>query len=285
MTRWVWYDRTTQRPRRKGDAVKYVDPKNLCTATDMFFVRDPRYCTRGASVTPPMAYKAPPPLSDWLARLPGLPGDLPRLDGLPERDVEAEMVGLPHLMGDITYAEDGTIDHRVKDARQEQGALEHVGRFPAATDGLHLIASGKYALWDLAKALVKLASPATIDSIYLATLGFSRVNVSEMVEMIDAGSIARLSLLCSHYFAGTSNGIWDYAAEEFAKRPAARFLSIRTHCKIIAMRLTDGRTVTLESSANLRSCKNIEQVSIFGHPGLYEFHAGWLEELFTRGKQ
>lgn len=45
------------------------------------------------------------------------------------------------------------------------------------------------------------------------------------------------------------------------------------------MRLTDGRTITIESSANLRSCKNMEQMTLYGDPGLYSFHTGWIEGL------
>jgi hypothetical protein len=129
-------------------------------------------------------------------------------------------------------------------------------------------------------AVLDLASPARIDALYVATLGFSKNNVAEMADLLDRGIIGRLSLLCSHYFKGTSKGIYEIAADVMAKRPAARFRSLRTHCKILALRLTDGRTVTIESSANLRSCKNIEQMTVFGHPAVYEFHAGWMNTLF-----
>ena len=46
--------------------------------------------------------------------------------------------------------------------------------------------------------------------------------------------------------------------------------------------LADGRRLTFESSANLRSCMNIEQVSAFGDPGLHDFHRTWIDELFAR---
>jgi hypothetical protein len=31
----------------------------------------------------------------------------------------------------------------------------------------------------------------------------------------------------------------------------------------------------------LRSCKNLEQASIFGNPKLFHFHATWLNSLFA----
>jgi hypothetical protein len=54
--------------------------------------------------------------------------------------------------------------------------------------------------------------------------------------------------------------------------------------KLIAARLTDGRTVTIESSANLRSCKNIEFMTVYGHPDVYAFHTGWMDTLTGREK-
>ena len=113
-------------------------------------------------------------------------------------------------------------------------------------------------------------------------MGFSKDNIAELVALLDAGQIGRVSLICSHYFKGTSNGIWELAQAELAQRgDRARFLSIRNHCKIIALKLTDGRTVTIETSANLRSCKNIEQMTIFGHPEVYQFHVGWMNGLYA----
>jgi hypothetical protein len=203
-------------------------------------------------------------------------GDAPSVE-----ELEAEMLAMPHLPADGRHEADRATVHVCRDVRQARAAAEHVGRIPGPLDAFHLIAGGRYALWDMVGAVAELAAPVTIDTIHLATLGFSRKNVDEMAAMMDAGTIRRLRLLCSHYFKGTSGGIWEHAAEQLAKRPGAGFLSIRNHAKIIALRLSDGRTVTIEASANLRSCKNIEQLSLFGHPDIYHFHAGWMDGLFA----
>ena len=147
---------------------------------------------------------------------------------------------------------------------------------------MHLIISGRFALWDLVPAVAHLAG-VNIAELHIATLGFSRRNIEHMAGMIDAGKIRAVTMLCSHYFSKTSAVIYDFAVEEFAKRPERmRFLSVRTHAKLLAIALADGRKVTSESSANLRSCRNIEQATLFGCPRLFNFHTSWIDDLFAK---
>jgi len=70
--------------------------------------------------------------------------------------------------------------------------------------------------------------------------------------------------MCSHYFKSTSETIYNTARDAFTSRPQAHFCSLRNHAKLLAIQLDDGRSVTVESSANLRSNKNIESMSFFG---------------------
>lgn len=234
----------------------------------------------------PSKTKNPPPSPDWTDGIAVIGGDVPTLPGCGPSldDVEAELLTMPHVDADLLLADDPAIDHACRDVRQVRTAVEHLGRIPDAMEALHLLCSGRYALWDMVPAILELAAPVAIDSLHIATLGFSRQNVAEMLDALDRGRVARLSLICSHYFKGTSGGIWEFAAEELPKRPHTRFLSIRTHAKLLAIKLADGRTVTIESSANLRSCKNIEQMTVYGHPNVYAFHAGWMDSLSGREK-
>ncbi len=194
--------------------------------------------------------------------------------------IERELNSIPHLNRDIRQDDDRDTTHECRDMRQVKIAAEHLQRIPDALDAFHLLCSGRYALWDLAgPAIIQLAFPHTIAAMTIATLGFSKANIAEMMKMMDAGKIGTLSILASHYFKGTSKGIFEYAEAELGKRTTTRFSSVRNHAKIAAVKLTDGRTVTIESSANLRSCKNIEFMTVYGHPALYDFHIGWMNEL------
>lgn len=197
---------------------------------------------------------------------------------------EAEMKAMPHLQADRRL-ELPSMERSFLDAQKIDQAAASIQRVPGPTEALHLVVCGKFALWDVVPAILRITSPATIDSLRIATLGFSKTNVAELCQLLDAGRIRRVRLLASHYFKGTSRPIYQYAAEELAKRPAAaEFLSLRTHAKILLLQLSDGRTVTVEASANLRSCSNIEQVTLCGSPDLYTFHCRWIDDLFAAAK-
>lgn len=209
------------------------------------------------------------------------PDEIPRFDDseVDERSIEAELSSLPHLADDRRFDEPPTIE-RIFRAYTATTAAETLREIPTANQAVHLVINGRFALWDFVVAILILAGiEVTIQTLYLATLGFSRKNIAQLTTFLDSGKIHAVSLLCSHYFKGTSGGIYEYAEAELLAR-GQRFASVRNHSKIVLMQLSDGRTVTLESSANLRSCKNIEQVVVCGHPDLYRFHAQWMDDLF-----
>jgi hypothetical protein len=196
--------------------------------------------------------------------------------------IESELRRLPHLAGDRKTSRK-IVRAVCRDARQIKTAAEAIGKLPGPDEALHLVVSGRFALWHVVPAVLELAG-VPIAELRIATLGFSRKNIEALCRLIDGGQIGRAWLLCSHYFKGTSAEVYNFAADEIAKRPtSAAFYSIRTHAKVLTIRLTDGRTLTVESSANLRSCKNIEQMTVIGSQNVYTFHVGWIDELFTAG--
>lgn len=193
--------------------------------------------------------------------------------------IESELRRLPHLRADRRH--DARLTRRLfRDARKIKSAVEAVGKIPDADEALHLVVSGRFALWHFVPAVLALAA-RPIEELRIATLGFSRANIAALCDLIDAGRIGRASLLCSHYFQGTSAETYSYAERELGRRSAARFVSLRSHAKLVLLRMDDGRTVTIESSANLRSCKNIEQCTVIGSPQVHDFHAGWIDQLFA----
>lgn len=62
-------------------------------------------------------------------------------------------------------------------------------------------------------------------------------------------------------------------------RRRQRVAAARTHAKIIGMRMADGRAFVIESSANLRSCRNIEQFVMTQSRSLFDFHEGWMNDV------
>ena len=52
-----------------------------------------------------------------------------------------------------------------------------------------------------------------------------------------------------------------------------------THAKVVLIETTDGRHFVVESSANLRSCSSIEQITVTHDGDLLAFHRQWIDEL------
>ncbi len=182
---------------------------------------------------------------------------------------------LPH---DISFRREA-VKHRTRHLLQVANAAKHLRELPAAGESLHCVMRGNYNAWDLVPATLRLAAPATIAALHVATLGFNGRNAVELCELLDAGAVGSATFLCSHYFEKTTPDVFGYLAAELARRDQ-RILAMRSHAKIILMRLSDGRHYTIEGSANLRSCRNIEQFCMTNDRGLMEFHRTWIEQMF-----
>lgn len=86
------------------------------------------------------------------------------------------------------------------DARRLADAVEHTGRLPDPGEAFHLVTAKRYSLWHVIKATLQLAAPATIARLTVATLGFSRQNVQELLQLLDSGDIGQVDFLYSVYF-------------------------------------------------------------------------------------
>jgi hypothetical protein len=170
-------------------------------------------------------------------------------------------------------------DRRVMlDARRLQDAVAHIGRLPAEGESYHLVTAKKYSLWCVVKAVLQLASPATIAYLGIATLGFSKQNLDELLTEIDAGRIRHVDFLFSVYFKSNERESCERLAHELTRR-GHRVVAMLTHAKVLLMQLTDGASFVVESSANLRSCSSIEQIVVTHDAALLDFHRQWVNEI------
>lgn len=197
--------------------------------------------------------------------------------------LERELARLPHLTADHRHVSRNA-RHDARDARQAKSAAEAIVALPGPAEVLHLAIGGRFALFDFIPAVLSMTG-RKIDELRICTLGFSRRNIDALCSLIDSGQIRGVKVLASHYFAGTSGGLFEHAQAELGKRLDATFGSARNHAKLLLLKLDDARTFAVESSANLRSCKNIETITIIGDPGVYTFHRQWIDELFMEGAQ
>ena len=169
------------------------------------------------------------------------------------------------------------------DARRLANAVEHIGRLPEPGEAFHLVTAKQYSLWHVIKAALQLAAPAKISRLTVATLGFSRQNLEELLAALDAGDIGQVDFLFSVYFKSNEKEICERLAHELTTR-GQRVVAMLTHAKVLLMETTDGRAFVVESSANLRSCSSIEQIMVTNDAALLRFHREWIESLFTNPK-
>jgi hypothetical protein len=174
-------------------------------------------------------------------------------------------------------------DKRVMlDARRLQNAVQHIGRLPAEGESYHLVTAKRYSLWHIVQATLALAAPATIAYLGIATLGFSKQNLDELLAAIDAGRIGKVDFLFSVYFKSNERESCERLAHELTTR-GQRVVAMLTHAKVLLLQMTDGASYVAESSANLRSCSSIEQITLTHDRSLFAFHRNWLDSIFVKG--
>lgn len=139
-------------------------------------------------------------------------------------------------------------------------------------DRLHAVTPGHYVFADLLVQLADRLRPAVM---YIATLSMSTDNVDALAARLDRGTVGRIRFVISNYFASTNREIYDHLVRAGEGR-ALDIAVVRTHAKI-ALLHPNG---VIETSANLRSSQNIEQVTAMADQELHDFHRAWMAPLF-----
>jgi hypothetical protein len=166
---------------------------------------------------------------------------------------------------------------------QQQGrAVEHIGALPCPGESIHGVMSGRYDLWQLVSALIELGGP--INRLTVSTLGFSRRHSDELFAMLDAGTIAKVLFVVSHYFRSSDVGVFEHLHSGLTCR-GQRVAVLRCHAKLLLAETAEGRNLVIETSGNMRSSQNAEQWTLCDDPELLAFHQQWLTELVTQTEQ
>ncbi|HEV7299242.1 MAG TPA: hypothetical protein VGN72_07750 [Tepidisphaeraceae bacterium] len=170
------------------------------------------------------------------------------------------------------------------DYRPDPDALLHLKTLPTEGQTLHGVICQKYAAWDLVPALIG-RTGRNIDELYIATLSYGAGNAKELLALLDEGRIKRCSLIVSHYFKAQNRQLYDSLVPPLLER-GHRVIAMRNHSKLLLMQTAGAGSFVVEGSANLRSCKNVEQFCLTRCRQLYRFHRGWIErELFARREE
>lgn len=150
---------------------------------------------------------------------------------------------------------------------------------PAAEgEALHALVCGDFVFCNLITRLVERIGAPT--EITLATLSVSLKNLEALEAMLRACPALKLHIVLSHYFQTTSKEIFIALETLIAEKFPDRFMLTigRSHAKVALIDYGSSCYV-IETSANLRSSGNLEQVAIFRERDLFDFHAAWIREF------
>ena len=177
----------------------------------------------------------------------------------------------------------GTTPHRTRVARRRhllaQDAAEIAAALPGPGEATHLLMSGRYDLMQVIELAAGGGGP--VAHLRLATLSLNRRVLADLLRLADAGAVARVSLVVSHYFASADKPLYHRLRAEFAARgfPVA---APRCHAKVVAVQFAAGDSLVMEGSANLRSNRNFEQLAVINDPRLHDWHARWIDLVINR---
>ena len=146
-----------------------------------------------------------------------------------------------------------------------------------ADEVTHAITPGDFVFNDLITAVCRTRKPLAL---HIATLSMSKGNVDSLTAELTAGNVGSIAILISHFFEKTNVGIFQHLTKAAADHPAFTVAVERTHAKVALFQFGKSDRLTIETSANLRSSQNIEQITAIADPALYDFHRQWLDELF-----
>lgn len=162
---------------------------------------------------------------------------------------------------------------RMYDLRDIPNAVKFIRPLPADGETVHAIMGGDFAAWDLVPATMQIVG-APMVALHMATLGFNAQNSSHLAQLMADRQIGSAVVLCSDYFAKSDAATFAEAKDRLAA-VGAKLVSTRNHAKVLVLNFGVFGYV-VESSANLRSCKNLEQVAVTRDRALVEFHRGWI---------
>jgi hypothetical protein len=119
----------------------------------------------------------------------------------------------------------------------------------------------------------------TLRHLRIATLCYSKRNVAELTAILETQPCLPLTLLVSDFFRGHNKELYEYTQEELSEYPGAKLVAARSHCKVVTFDLGEGDALVFEGSANLRTNKNREQLTVIRDRQLHDWHAAWIDEL------
>lgn len=145
---------------------------------------------------------------------------------------------------------------------------------------IHALLSGNFIFGDFVEAFI-VENDLLVDDLTISTLGISKENVDSLANLINGDYVQKLDLIVSCYFYSHNQGNIKYIYDQLDVDNKFRFAASGVHTKIVLIRFGD-KKIVIHGSANLRSSRSIEMVTIESNDALYDFHKNWHNEITDR---
>lgn len=163
--------------------------------------------------------------------------------------------------------------------RQVQAAADLCPELPAPGEHVHCLMTG---FFDLAQVVCDVAARTAPRRLRIATLGWNRRNLIDIGALLErraaAGDPLPVTWVGSDFFASHYPELVE-DTRRMIEPHGGRLVAARSHAKVTAFDLGPGDGLTFEGSANLRTNRNQEQLTIIRDRETHDWHAAWIDKL------
>ena len=144
------------------------------------------------------------------------------------------------------------------------------------------LVSGNFILGDIFEAIA-VEQQIQYQRLDISTLSLSTDNVDSIRNLQMHNYVKQINLIISDYFyAHERNDTVKYIYQELDRDNAFQLAVAGIHTKITSFTTQTGLKVVIHGSGNLRSSRNVEQISIQENPELYDFITDYNDRILTK---
>jgi hypothetical protein len=118
-----------------------------------------------------------------------------------------------------------------------------------------------------------------VDDFYGSTWIMNMENIHSMFKLYDKGLLKKINILTGIYFKNRDTNTYGVLTKGLEERKQ-RYKASENHAKIILIRHKNNY-IAFEGSANFTRNWRIENFVMVNNKKIYDFHKGWMEEIFN----
>ncbi len=162
--------------------------------------------------------------------------------------------------------------------RMVKAAADLCPVLPEPGESCHCLMTG---FFDLAQVVTDVARRTRPRGLRVATLCWNKRNVIDLAGLLEERQTAAdplpLTLLASGFFKRHNKELVEWSREQFSGFPLTLAFA-ESHAKVVCFDLGPDDGLVFEGSANLRTNRNSEQLTIIRDRVLHDWHTGWIDE-------